>query len=65
MMNLRSRYVKYIYVPKIGAPYYIRQMLTSIKGEISWNIVIVRVLTPHLQKWINHPDRKLLRKHKP
>ena len=30
-----------IYVPNIGAPQYIRQMLTVIKGEIDSNTVIV------------------------
>ena len=30
-----------IYVPNIGAPQYIRQLLTAIKGEID-NTVIVR-----------------------
>ena len=31
-----------IYAPNIGAPQYVRQMLTSIKGEINNNIIIVR-----------------------
>ena len=30
-----------IYAPNIGAPQYIRQMLTAIKGEINSNIIIV------------------------
>ena len=30
-----------IYAPSIGAPQYIRQMLTAIKGEIDSNIIIV------------------------
>ena len=30
-----------IYVPNIGAPQYIRQTLTDIKGEIDSNIIIV------------------------
>ena len=30
-----------IYAPKIGAPQYIRQMLTTIKGEINNNTIIV------------------------
>ena len=29
-----------IYAPNIGAPQYIRQMLTAIKGEIDTNTVI-------------------------
>ena len=31
-----------IYAPNIGTPQYIRQMLTSIKGEIDSNTIIVR-----------------------
>ena len=30
-----------IYAPNIGAPQYIREMLTAIKGEIDRNIIIV------------------------
>ena len=30
-----------IYVPNIGAPQYIRQLLTAIKEEIDSNIIIV------------------------
>ena len=29
-----------IYAPNIGAPHYIRQMLTAIKGEIDSNTII-------------------------
>ena len=39
-----------IYVPNIGAPQYIRQTLTDIKGEIDSNTIIVgdfnTLLTP-------------------
>ena len=31
-----------IYAPNVGAPQYIRQMLTAIKGEIDSNTIIVR-----------------------
>ena len=30
-----------IYVPSIGTPQYIRQMLTTMKGEIDSNTIIV------------------------
>ena len=30
-----------IYAPNIGAPQYIRQMLTSMKGEINSNTIIM------------------------
>ena len=44
-----------IYVPNIGAPQYIRQMLKAIKEEIDSNTVIVGTLTPHLHQWTDHP----------
>ena len=31
-----------IYAPNIGAPQYIKQMLTAIKGDIDSNTIIVR-----------------------
>ena len=31
-----------IYAPNVGAPQYVRQMLTSMKGEINNNTIIVR-----------------------
>ena len=34
-----------VYAPKKGAPQYIRQMLTAIKGEIDSNPLIVGDLT--------------------
>ena len=42
-INPRRRYnnYKYIYVPNIGVPQYVRQMLTSMKGEINNNTIIV------------------------
>ena len=36
------------YTPKIGAPQYIRQMLTAIKGEIDSNTIIVGDLNTSL-----------------
>ena len=44
-----------IYAPNIGAPQYIRQMLTAIKGETDINTVIVGTLTPHFHQWTDHP----------
>ena len=49
-----------IYAPNIGAPQYIRQMLTAIKEEINSNTIIVGTLTPHLHQWTDHQDRKLI-----
>ena len=36
-----------IYAPNIGALQYVRQMLTSMKGEINNNTIIVGDLTPN------------------
>ena len=37
-----------IYAPNIGAPQYVRQMLTNMKGEINSNTIIVEDFnTPH------------------
>ena len=44
-----------IYAPNIGAPQYIRQMLTAIKGEINSNTIRVGTLTPHFHQWTDHP----------
>ena len=33
--------IKNIYAPNIGAPQYVRQMLTSMKGEINNNTIMV------------------------
>ena len=53
-----------IYALNIGAPQYVRQMLTSIKGEINSNTVIVGDLNTPLHLWIDQLNRKLARKHK-
>ena len=53
-----------IYAPNIGAPQYIRQTLTDIKGEIDSNTIKQETLTPHSHQWTDYPNRKLIRKHK-
>ena len=53
-----------IYVPNIGALQYVRQMLTSMKGEINNNTIILGDFNPHLQIWIDQIHRNLGRKHK-
>ena len=52
-----------IYAPNIGSPQYIRQPLTTLKGQIINNTIIVGNLTPHLQQWTDKPDRKQVIKH--
>ena len=52
-----------IYAPNIGALQYVRQMLTSMKGEINNNTIIVGdFTTPHLRT--DQLNRKLTKKHK-
>ena len=55
-----------IYAPNIGAPQYVRQMLTSMKGEINSNTIIVgdfnTPLTPMDRS--TKQNRKLTKKHK-
>ena len=43
-----------IYAPNIGAPQYIRQMLTAIKGEIDSNTIMVGDLNTHFHQWTDH-----------
>ena len=44
-----------IYALNIGAPQYIRQILTAIKGEIDSNTIIVGgALTPHFHQQTAH-----------
>ena len=53
-----------IYAPNIGAPQYVRQMLTSMKEEINSNNNSGD-FKPHSQWLIDQLKRKLTRKHKP
>ena len=39
-----------MYTPNIGAPKYIKQILTDIKEEIESNKIRVRVITHHLHQ---------------
>ena len=52
-----------IYAPNIGALQYVRQVLTSMKGEINNNKIIVGDFNTHSQLWIDQLNRKLTRKH--
>ena len=53
-----------ISAPNIGAPQYIRQTLTDIKGEIDSDTIIVGDFNTHSHQWTDHQNRKLIRKHK-
>ena len=47
-----------IYSPNTGAPRYIQQIVTDIKGEIDGNIIIVGDLNNHSHQWTDPLDRK-------
>ena len=51
-----------IYAPNRGAPQYVRQMLTSMKGEINNNTIIVGDFNTPSQLWIDQLNRKLTKK---
>ena len=53
-----------ITIMNINAPQYVRQMLTSMKGEINNNSVIVGDFNTPSHLWIDQLNRKLTRKHK-
>ena len=54
-----------IYASNMGALQYVRQMLTSMKGEINSNTIIVGDFNTSLvHLWIDQLNRKLARKHK-
>ena len=62
--SIQEEDITIIYAPNIGAPQYVRQMLTSMKGEINNNIIIVGDFNNHSYLWIDQLNRKLTRKHK-
>ena len=53
-----------ICAPNIGAPQYIRQILTDVKGEIDSNTIIVGDFNTPLTPMDRSQNRKLIRKHK-
>ena len=53
-----------IYAHNIGARQYVRQMLTSMKGEINNNTIMWETLISHSHLWIDQLNKKLARKHK-
>ena len=53
-----------IYAPNIGAPQYIRQTLTDIKGELDRNTIIVGDFNTRLTPIDNDQKRKVIGEHK-
>jgi len=50
-----------IYAPNIGAPQYIRQILTDKKTEIDYNKIVVGDLNTQLT-WMNRPSKQKIKK---
>ena len=53
-----------IYAPNIGAPQYIRQILTDIKGEIDSNTIIVGDFNTPLTPMDRSSKQKIIRRNK-
>ena len=53
-----------IQAPNIGAPQYVRQMLTSVKGEINNNAIIVGDFNTPLTPMDGSTTQKINKKHK-
>ena len=62
--SIQEEDITIIYAPNIGAPQYLRQMLTSMKGEINNNTIIVRDFSTPLTPMDTQLNRKLTRKYK-
>ena len=52
-----------IYAPNIGAPQYIRQTLTDIKGKINSNTIIIGDFNTQLTS-MDRSSKQKIRKHK-
>ena len=50
-----------VYAPNIGAPQYIRQILTDKKTEIDYNKIVVGDLNTQL-KWMDRPSKQKIKK---
>ena len=50
--------IRNICAPNIGAPQYVRQMLTSMKGKMNSNTIIVGDFIQHSHLWIDQLKRK-------
>ena len=51
------------YAPNIGAPQYIRQILTAIKGEIDSNTIVGDFNTPLIS--MDRSSRQKIKTHRP
>ena len=53
-----------VYAPNIGAPQYIRQLLTALKEEINSNAIIVGAFNTSLTPMDRSSKQKIKKKHK-
>ena len=53
-----------IYAPNVEALQYVRQMLSSIKGEVNNNTIILGDFNTHSHLWTDQLNRKLTKKYK-
>ena len=60
--SIQEEDITIIYAPNTGAPQYVRQMLTSMKGEI--NTIIVGDFNTPLTPMDRSTKQKITRKHK-
>ena len=61
--SIQEEDITIIYAPNLGALQYVRQMLTSMKGEINTNTIIIGDFVPHSHLRIDQLNRKLAKKH--
>ena len=54
-----------IYTPTTGSPQYIKQLLTTLKGQIDNNTIIVRDFNTPLTAMDRSSRQKINRKHRP
>ena len=62
--SIQEEDITIIYAPNIGVPQYVRQMLTSMKGEINNNTIIVGDFNTPLTPMDRQLNRKLTKKRK-
>ena len=59
--SIQKEDITIIYAPNIGAPQYVRQTLTTIKGKINGNMIIVEDLSTPLTS-MNKSSRQKITK---
>ena len=59
-----DRTILNIYTPNIGSPQFTRQLLTTLKGQIDNNTIIVGDFNTPLTAMDRSSDRKSIRKHR-